>query len=234
MREILKQGTQDFGIGISEGQLDQLLQFAADLEEQGKVMNLTAIKDPAEVARLHFLDSIAIGVHLPLGGKKVIDIGSGAGFPGIPLKIMWPGMELTTLDSVAKKIGFQEYAVKRLAFTDIHCIAGRAEELCQDKGYREQFDIAVSRAVTTVNVLCELCLPFVKVGGLMVAMKTPESAEREIAEADHALKELCSHEEMRIDYPIGDAVHTLVLIRKDGSSPAKYPRRFSRIKSNPL
>lgn len=203
------------------------------LEEMNRVMNLTAISGEEDVARLHFLDCAALLPLAEFGGKRVIDVGTGAGFPGLAMKIACPAMELTLLDSLDKRIGFLKDTCRKLGFSDVACIHARAEEI--PAGFRQGFDFALSRAVARLNLLCELCLPYVKKGGAFIAMKGSD-LEEELAEAKHCIRSLGGQVEKKIDYTIPgtDVTHCALIIRKVADTPAKYPRRWAQIKKNPL
>lgn len=203
------------------------------LEEMNQVMNLTAISGEEDVARLHFLDCGALLGLADFAGKKVIDVGTGAGFPGLALKIACPAMELTLLDSLDKRINFLKNTCEKLGFDDVTCIHSRAEEI--PAGFRQGFDFALSRAVARLNLLCELCLPYVKKGGAFIAMKGSD-LEEELAEAQRCIRTLGGQVEQKIDYTIPgtDVTHSALIIRKVADTPAKYPRRWAQIKKSPL
>lgn len=205
------------------------------LQEKNKVMNLTAITDEDDVARLHFLDCAALLKLVPIQDAAVIDVGTGAGFPGVPLKIAEPSIRLTLLDALQKRINFLKELCEKLGWEDTVCLHARSEEAALLPDMRDRFDYAVSRAVARLNVLTELSLPFVKVGGLFVAMKSTDSDE-EIREAGHAIKFLGGELEKIQDYTIPgtDIVHRAVLIRKVTKTPKNHPRRFAKIQKNPL
>lgn len=228
MKGILREEARLLGLSLSEEQLAQCERFSDALLEKNKVMNLTAITEPEAVARLHFADCLALLTVEEFRGKRVIDVGCGAGFPGVPLKLGEPTIELTLLDSLQKRVNWLRETLQALA-VPAECVAARAEEY----GHREEFDIAVSRAVARLNVLCELCLPFVKVGGCFIAMKAA-SAQEEIDEAKRAVSLLGGKVERVVSYSIGEAEHRAVVIRKLRPTPAAYPRRFSKIKQSPL
>ena len=196
-------------------------------------MNLTAITDPADVAALHFLDSAALLTLTDFKEKSVADVGTGAGFPGLPLKIAEPSIRLTLLDAQGKRVRFLETVCAELGLADVECVHGRAEEFAADR--RESFDLVTSRAVAALPVLAELCLPLVKVGGAFLAMKSVDS-EAELAEAKRALETLGGRVEALRDYclPGTDVRHRLVIIKKIRKTPEKYPRIFAKIKKNPL
>ena len=216
--------------GLSPEQIDTLCAFGQALIEKNKVMNLTAITEPQAVAELHFLDCIALLRAEDFSGKRVIDIGCGAGFPGVPLKIAEPSIELTLLDSLAKRMTWLREILPQLG-VEAEVVTARAEEFVQTR--REQYDIATSRAVARLNVLAELCLPYAKVGGVFLAMKGA-LADEEIDEARRGIAQLGGSIERVYDYPIQDAVHKAVVIRKQKPTPPKYPRAFAKIKKSPL
>ena len=221
MRETLERGLPE--LGIDPAVIPALEQFAGMMLERNKVMNLTAITEPRDVAALHLLDSLAL---LPLAGlenERLVDVGCGAGFPGVPLAIAGRRLEVTLLEEARAALGL-ENAV---------CVHARAEEFAGER--REQFDAAVSRAVAALPVLCELCLPLVKVGGRMLAMKSANS-EEEINGAKRAVKLLGGQVEWVKDYriPSTEITHRVVCVRKIAAAPEKYPRRFALIKKQPL
>ena len=231
IRNILKDGAESLGLALSDDALQSFEAYAGRLTEKNRVMNLTAITEEDEVARLHFLDSLSL---LPLADFKkasVIDVGSGAGFPGLPLKLAEPTISLTLLDAQRKRVDFLRELCGELG-TDVTCVHARAEEAAE---LRESFDFALSRAVARLNVLCELCLPLVKTGGLFIAMKSVSSDE-ETAEAARAIRLLGGEPERTADYriPGTDVTHRAILIRKVSPTPAKYPRRFAKIQKEPL
>ena len=196
-------------------------------------MNLTAITEPAEVARLHFLDSLALLKLADFRGKRVVDVGCGAGFPGVPLLIGEPSIRLSLLDSTAKRMQWLSDELLPALGLEAECLTGRAEELIE--GRRETYDLCVSRAVARLNVLCELCLPFVRVGGAFLAMKGPEHAD-ELEEARRAIRLLGGELESENDYTIPgtEIVHSVIVIRKLAETPKNYPRRWAQIKKQPL
>ena len=231
MESALRAGLPALGLQLSDGQLAQLCQYGAALLEKNQVMNLTAITEPEAVARLHFLDCLALLKLADFSGASVIDIGCGAGFPGVPLKIGEPSIRLTLLDSLGKRMRWLEQELLPELGLEAQCLTGRAEELCA--GRREQFDFAVSRAVARLNVLCELCLPYVRVGGRFLAMKGAMAAD-EAQEAAGAIRQLGGRMERVAEYPVGDAVHRVVVIEKLRPTPPQYPRRYQKIKQQPL
>lgn len=232
--EVIGQGARELNITLPLDCEAALSAYYDFLTERGRFINLTAITDPKEVARLHFLDSIALLGAVSLEGEKIIDIGSGAGFPGVILKIARPDINLTLLDATGKKVTFLSELCEFLK-VEADCVQARAEEISHRDDMREMFDIAVSRAVAELRMLCELCLPFVKVGGLMVSMKSINSDD-EIKGAETAMVTLGAELENIYDYKIPgtEITHRAVLIRKEKSTPDEYPRRFARMQNFPL
>jgi len=233
VEEILKRGLAAQGLPADPAMLAAFQGFYARLEEANRVMNLTAISGEADTARLHFLDCTAVLTAADLRDKTVIDVGTGAGFPGVPLLIACPEMtEMTLLDSLGKRVDFLRETCAALGLARAKPLCARAEELPE---LRERFDAAVSRAVARLRVLCELALPFVRPGGAFIAMKGPRP-EEEIAEAAHAIETLGGALErvMRYTIPDTETTHSLVVIRKQRATPARYPRRFAQIKKTPL
>lgn len=229
MRETLTRGLPELGVDLKH--TEALEEFSRLLVEKNKVMNLTGITEPREVAVLHLLDSLALLPMAPLSGKKIVDVGTGAGFPGVPLKIALPESHVTLLDSLNKRIEFLKESCDALGLADVDCVHARAEEF----GHREEYDYAVSRAVASLPVLCELCLPLVKVGGEFLAMKSSHT-EDEINDAKRAIALLGGKITEVIDYtiPTTDIVHRVVRIEKIAPTAKKYPRRFAQIKKQPL
>ena len=233
LEKLLSGGFEEMGLACDEKTLSRYRIYFENLEETNKLMNLTAISGEEDVARLHFLDCAALLNMEDFAAKRVIDVGTGAGFPGLAMKIACPEMELTLLDSLDKRINFLRDTCAKLELEDVTCIHARAEEI--PEGYRESFDFAVSRAVARLNLLCELCLPYVKKGGAFIAMKGQEM-DTEIKEAYTAIKTMGAMVEKKIDYPIPgtDIVHKAVVLRKVNDTPKKYPRRWAQIKKSPL
>ena len=231
----LKQSAKSFGLALSDKELEQFQAYAELLIERNKQMNLTAITEEEEVATRHFLDSLALFQVADLKEKRLIDIGTGAGFPGIPLKIAEPSLEITLLDSLAKRIDFLTEVCETLDLKQVHCLHARAEEWVAEVGERESYDYATSRAVAKLNILTELALPYVKIGGAFLAMKTSH-AEEEIKEAKTAIELLGGEIELEYNYtlPGTEAPHRIVVIRKIRETPTEYPRRFARLQKQPL
>jgi 16S rRNA (guanine527-N7)-methyltransferase len=231
MEQLLKEGLE--ALGLPTAGIPALVRYAELLTEKNKVMNLTAITEPADIATLHFLDSAALLTMVDFTGKTVADIGTGAGFPGMPLRIVEPSIRLTLLDSLNKRIDFLQEVCEDLGLSDVACIHGRAEEFAA--GHREEFDIVTSRAVAALPMLAELCLPLVKVGGAFLAMKSVDSDE-ELAAARRAVETLGGRVEAVKDYriPGTDVRHRVIVLKKIEKTPKKYPRIFAKIKKNPL
>lgn len=231
METVLRQGLEDLSLPL-EG-VPALVRYAGMLAEKNQVMNLTAITDPVDAARLHFLDSAALPALEDFRGKTVVDVGTGAGFPGLPLRIVEPSIHLTLLDAQRKRVDFLREVCEDLGLADVECVHGRAEAFAAD--HREGFDIAVSRAVASLPVLAELCLPLVNVGGRFLAMKSVDT-EEELNAAGRAVSLLGGRLEKPIDYVISgtDIPRRLVIMTKISETPKKYPRTFAKIKKNPL
>ena len=219
MRDILTAGLT--GLGLDPTAAPALERYAGALLEKNKVMNLTAITQPDQVATLHLLDCAALLPLSPLAGKTVIDVGTGAGLPGMVLALLTPDARFTLLDSLGKRIDFLQEVCDDMGLTHVTCVHARAEEFAAE--HRETFDLAVSRAVAALPVLCELCLPLVKPGG-------------ELAAAQHAIAILGGAVEAVRDYAIPgtDVRHRLIVVEKVKKTPEKYPRMFAKIKKNPL
>ena len=231
MEQLLREGLS--ALGLPEDGVPALMRYAELLVEKNKVMNLTAITEPPDIATLHFLDSAALLTLADFRDKTVADVGTGAGFPGLPLKIVEPSMRLTLLDSLNKRIDFLGEVCADLGLSDVACVHGRAEEFAAE--HREGFDIVTSRAVANLRMLCELCLPLVKVGGHFLAMKSVDSDE-ELAQARGAIAALGAVTERQADYTIPgtDVRHRLIVLKKVKKTEKKYPRTFAKIKKNPL
>lgn len=231
MEAILTAGLVD--LGLDTAAVPALTDFARRLLEQNRVMNLTAITDPADVARLHLLDCAAVVKYCDLRGKTAVDVGTGAGFPGMVLRLLEPDFDLTLLDSLGKRVDWLARVCDDMGLARVDCVHARAEDFAADR--RECYDLAFSRAVAALNVLCELTLPLVKVGGMMVAMKSV-NCDGEIDEARIAVGQLGGRLLPPIDYAIpgADVTHRLVRIEKVRPTPQQFPRPFARIKKAPL
>ncbi|MCK9267377.1 MAG: 16S rRNA (guanine(527)-N(7))-methyltransferase RsmG [Alkaliphilus sp.] len=239
--EILKHGTKKMGIEISQYQIEQFIKYKDILLEWNQRMNLTAITEEREIIIMHFLDSISclqtgyLSMRSTGESIRLIDVGTGAGFPGIPLKIMLPGIKLTLMDSLKKRIGFLKEAGKELGLDGVEFIHGRAEDFGKNKDYREKYNCVVSRAVAALNILVEYCLPFVKVGGYFICQKGPKLIE-EMEEAKKAIKILGGKivEQVKIDIPFSDREHYILITEKIKQTPIKYPRKAGKLSKNPI
>ena len=230
MQNALSRGLGQLGLSLDQPTREKLCAFGQAVIEQNKVMNLTAITEPAQVAILHLADCVSLLKVADLKGKKLIDVGCGAGFPGVPLKIACPEMDLTLLDSLGKRMHWLEEILPTLG-VEASYIIGRAEEALE--GRREQYDFATSRAVARLNILLELTAPYVKVGGKVLAMKGA-AAEEELLEAKGAIKKLGLQLEGVHTFPLDGTAHNVMVFRKVSSTPSQYPRRYSKIKQSPL
>lgn len=230
MLTALKAGLPQLGLELPETAQETLCAFGHAVVEQNKVMNLTAITEPQQVAKLHLLDSLSLLTLENLAGKKVIDVGCGAGFPGVPVKIACPQMHLTLLDSLGKRMAWLEQVLPTLG-VDAECVTARAEEAVTSR--REQYDIATSRAVARLNILLELTAPYVKVGGKVLAMKGT-AAQEELSEAKNAISRLGLKLEKVVDFPVDGTAHTVIVLKKVKPTPPQYPRRYAKIKQSPL
>ena len=218
------------GLSLEDTTQNTLCAFGEAVIEQNKVMNLTAITEPTAVAKLHLLDSLSLLTLEDLSGKKVIDVGCGAGFPGVPVKIACPQMQLTLLDSLGKRMNWLETILPTLG-VEAECVTARAEEAVQTR--RESYDYATSRAVARLNILLELTAPYVKVGGKVLAMKGT-AAQEELAEAKNAISKLGLQLEQVVEFPVDGTAHTVIVLKKVAPTPKQYPRRYAKIKQNPL
>ena len=231
MLETLKEGLPRLGLELGDEICVQLCDFGRAMVKQNEVMNLTGITEDAPVAKLHLLDSLTVLACADLKGKRIIDVGCGAGFPGVPVAIACPEARVTLLDSLAKRMNWLETVLPQLGIKNAECITARAEEAVSTR--RESYDFATSRAVARLNMLLELTAPYVKVGGKVLAMKGA-AAREELEEAKGAISKLgLKIEEVR-EFPVDGAMHAVIVLRKVSPTPAKYPRRFAKIKQNPL
>ncbi len=231
----IRRGLDALGVRSPQNGPALLAQYGALLLEQNQVMNLTAITDPDQVTDLHFLDSAALLAYTDFSTKTVIDVGTGAGFPGVPLRILEPSLSLTLLDSLGKRVHWLESVCETLGLDGVTCLHARAEEQALQPGFRDGFDIAVSRAVASLEVLTELCLPYVKVGGLFLAMKSVDARE-ELDRAGRCVSKLGGQLLPAWDYAIPGAgvTHRLIPIRKVSPTPKGFPRRWAKIQKSPL
>ena len=230
MKQTLLEGLPELGLTLPEETVDTLCAFAGAMVKQNEVMNLTAITQPEAVAKLHLLDSLTLLSVVDPKGKSIIDVGCGAGFPGVPTAIACPEARVTLLDSLGKRMHWLESVLPQLGIR-ARCITARAEEAVKE--HREKFDFATSRAVARLNILLELTAPYVRVGGAVVALKG-SAAREELAEAKNAIKKLGLKVEQTRDFSFDGAVHTVIVLRKVSPTPPQFPRRFAKIKQEPL
>ena len=230
MEQTLIAGLPELGISLTPEQIGTLCNFGRAVVKQNEVMNLTAITEPERVARLHLLDSLTVLTAAKLDGKKLIDVGCGAGFPGVPLAIGCPTAKITLLDSLGKRVHWLEEILPTLGIR-AECVTARAEEAVAQR--RDSYDFATSRAVARLNILLELTAPYVKVGGMVIAMKGA-AAEEELAECTAAIKKLGLQLVEVRRFPMEDTSHSLILLKKIAPTPKQYPRRYAKIKQSPL
>ena len=236
MQARISAGLAQLGLTPPPQAAAQLAQYGQLLLEQNQVMNLTAITDPVQVVDLHFLDCAAL---LTIGedfhGKTLIDVGTGAGFPGLPLKILEPSLSVTLLDSLGKRVNWLASVCEALSLDKVSCLHARAEEQALEAGFRDGFDLAVSRAVASLELLSELCLPYVKVGGKFLAMKSVDSGA-ETEGAARAIAKLGGRLLPRVDYTIPgtEIVHRVVVVEKVSPTPKGFPRRWAKMQKAPL
>lgn len=229
---------EQFQITLSNKQKEQFLKYYELLVEWNGFMNLTAITEFDDVIKKHFADSLSIVKafsEIRTDKLKVIDIGTGAGFPGIPLKIVFPQIELTLLDSLQKRLKFLQEVIEQLELGGVELIHGRAEDFCKPSMKREQYDLCVSRAVANLATLSELCLPYVKVGGKFIPYKS-EKAEEEVKAAQKAIGLLGGEvkEQIEFELPESDIGRTLVVIEKKSATPKKFPRKAGMPAKEPI
>lgn len=225
MEKLLTDGAKTLGIQLDEEKTQQFLKYAQLLREWNEKINLTAITDDEGIATKHFLDSITADLTGRVHGR-MIDVGTGAGFPAIPLKIIRPDLDVTLLDSLAKRLNFLNTVCSELNLENIHTVHARAEDGGRAADLREKFDTAVSRAVANMSVLCELCLPFVKVGGYFLALKGP-LADEELSGAKRAIAVLGGEVEdvVSVDIPFTELSHKIIIVKKVRHTPMQYPRK---------
>lgn len=233
MEQIIRDGLAQMGLPTDAA--PTLAEYGRLLLEKNQVMNLTALREPEQVARLHFLDSAGLFGAADLHGARVIDIGSGGGFPGLPLKLIDPSIRLTLLDALGKRVTWLSEISQALGLTDVDCVHARAEEQALLPDWREQFDIATSRAVADLRVLSELCLPYVKVGGKFLAMKSVDS-DQELSAAKQGIELLGGSIGPAYDYevPGTGVIHRVLVIEKVRPTPKGYPRRWAKLQKAPL
>ena len=237
MKNIIKNGLSELDLldKVPENAAEQLARYGQLLIEKNEVMNLTAITDPDQVAKLHMLDCAALLNCADFKGKTLIDVGTGAGFPGLPLKILVPELEIVLLDSLNKRVNWLNEVINQLGLTGIKAIHARAEEQALVKGYRDSFDFVTARAVADLRLLGEICLPYAKVGGTFLSMKSVGSDE-ELNSAAHAIKFMGGRVRGSEDYTIPgtDVTHRVLFIDKVAPTLKGYPRRWAKIQKYPL
>lgn len=236
MEELIRAGLESLHIiPPSPDVPEKLSEYGRLLIEKNEVMNLTAITDPVQVAALHFLDSSAVLGAADFRGKRVIDVGTGAGFPGLPMRLLEPTIQLTLLDSLGKRVDWLREVCTALGAEDVECLHARAEEQALKPGYRDGYDFAISRAVADLRLLSELCLPYVKMGGRFLALKSVSSDE-ELSTAMSGIQLLGGKVLLPYDYAIPgtDIIHRVVVIEKVAPTPKGYPRRWAKIQKAPL
>lgn len=233
--DILQHGLAEYGQNPDPSAIRNLERYSRRLLEKNQVMNLTAIRDPEGVARLHFLDCAALLQFCDFEQKSLIDVGTGAGFPGMVLKMLVPSLDVTLLDSLNKRLDWLAETCGALGLQGVRTVHARAEEQALVKGFRDSFDFAAARAVADLRLLCELCLPYVKTGGRFLAMKSANCGQ-ELEEAVHAIKLLGGRIADVKDYPLPgtEITHRLIVIEKLAPTLKGYPRRWSKIQKEPL
>ncbi|GFN37121.1 16S rRNA (guanine(527)-N(7))-methyltransferase RsmG [Tepidimicrobium xylanilyticum] len=232
----LIKGANSIGIELGKEEINRFIIYKDLLKEWNKKINITSITDDEEIDIKHFLDSLTpLNFGLIGNEAKIIDIGTGGGFPGIPMKIAKKGINIVLLDSLNKRINFLNEVIEKLNLSGIMAIHGRAEDLGQDIKHREKYDIAISRAVASLNTLAEYCLPFVKVGGYFIAMKGSD-VEDELLSSENAIRILGAKlkEKHYIKLPLSDITHSLLIFEKISKTSTKYPRSGNKPKKKPL
>ncbi|SHK04313.1 16S rRNA (guanine527-N7)-methyltransferase [Tepidibacter formicigenes DSM 15518] len=235
-REILKNGLNELNISIDDFKIDKFEKYKDLLVEWNKKINLTAIEDEKEIYIKHFIDSLSCLIKNYIkDNDKIIDVGTGAGFPGIPLKVCLNDLNLTLLDSLNKRINFLKEVCSSLELENVEFVHGRAEDFGKDEKYREKYDIATARAVASLPILLEYCTPFIKVGGYFVCLKGPSIGE-ELKESKKAMDVLGMEfvEKIDVKLPFTDINHNILILKKVKNTPTKYPRKAGKPSKNPI
>lgn len=234
--KLLEQGLSQLNIQSTDNQIEQFMKYYDLLIEKNKVMNLTSITDLNEVMTKHFLDSVLISNVLDMSDySTLVDVGTGAGFPGIPIKILFPHLKVTLIDSLNKRLKFLDDVISKLELNGIETVHGRAEDLGHNDLYREKYDLCVSRAVANLSTLSEYCIPFIKKSGVFASYKASDS-EEEINNSKNAIKTLGGSisKVCEIDLPGTEVKRNIVIIKKDKCTPKKYPRKAGTPSKDPL
>ena len=235
MSELLKNALKKVELTYDDSIINKFDTYSTLLKEWNEKVNLTSIVEDNEIVLKHFIDSVICTRYFDFNSKSIIDVGTGAGFPGLPIKIMNESVKLTLLDSLQKRINFLETVCKETKINNVEMIHGRAEDFGKDKSYREKFDFAVSRAVASLPALAEYCLPFVKVGGKFICFKGPDPKE-EILTSEKAIQSLGGEIDDSMGYilPDTDIMHTLIIIKKIQRTPTQFPRKAGTPLKNPI
>lgn len=234
LRDLLKEGVKEFSYDLGEVQVEQLLKYKDILMEWNEKMNLTAIEEDSDIIIKHYIDSLSILPHISNTEARVIDVGTGAGFPGIPMKIAYTNLNITLLDSLDKRVKFLNEVINSLKLAKISAVHGRAEDYGMKPDFREKFDISVARAVANLPVLLEYCLPFVKVDGIFIAMKGSNIEEVDASKKALDLLGAKIEDVKELTLPFSDIKRNIIIVRKLRQTPTKYPRKAGKPSKEPL